>query len=99
MRVAYFYLQQLRAQIRPAELFLMGKHQKHMMKWVRDHLFPAIKAGKEFPDYEPEWANDTREKIKKWCAPYLSAGNNDMLILHAVGKNLAPIARGIMPAL
>jgi nucleoside-diphosphate-sugar epimerase/malonyl CoA-acyl carrier protein transacylase/SAM-dependent methyltransferase/NAD(P)-dependent dehydrogenase (short-subunit alcohol dehydrogenase family) len=99
VRVAYFYLRQLRAQIRPAELFLMGKHRKHMMKWVRDHLFPAIEAGKEIPDYDPQWANDTREKIEEWCAPYLSAGNNDMLILHAVGKNLAPIARGIMPAL
>jgi acyl transferase domain-containing protein/nucleoside-diphosphate-sugar epimerase/SAM-dependent methyltransferase/NAD(P)-dependent dehydrogenase (short-subunit alcohol dehydrogenase family) len=98
VRTAHFYLRKLRSQIKPAELLVMGKHRRHMMKWVRDHLFPQIEAGK-VPDIEPEWENDTLEDVQKWSAPYIEARNNDMLILHAVGKNLAAIARGIMPAL
>lgn len=99
VRTAYFYLRRLRSQIKRSELLVMGKHRRHMMKWVRDHLFPQIEAGKEVPDVEAEWANDTLEDVEQWSAPYIAAGNNDMLILHAVGKNLAPIARGILPAL
>ncbi|KAI1296127.1 hypothetical protein F5Y03DRAFT_398957 [Xylaria venustula] len=99
VRTAYFYLRRLRSQIKTSELLVMGKHRRHMMKWVRDHLFPQIEAGNEVPDFEPEWANDTLADIQQWSAPYIAAGNNDMLILHAVGKNLAPIARGIVPAL
>lgn len=98
VRTAHFYLRKLRSQIKPSELLVMGKHRRHMMKWVRDHLFPEIEAGR-VPDIEPEWANDTLEDVQKWSSPYIAAGNNDMLILHAVGKNLAAIARGIMPAL
>lgn len=98
VRTAHFYLRRLRSQIKPAELLVMGKHRRHMMKWVRDHLFPQIEAGK-VPDIEAEWANDTLEDVQQWSAPYVAAGNNDMLILHAVGGNLAAIARGIMPAL
>jgi acyl transferase domain-containing protein/nucleoside-diphosphate-sugar epimerase/SAM-dependent methyltransferase/NAD(P)-dependent dehydrogenase (short-subunit alcohol dehydrogenase family) len=98
VRTAHFYLRRLRGQIKPSELLVMGKHRRHMMKWVRDHLFPQIESGK-VPDIEAEWANDTLEDVQKWSAPYIAAGNNDMLILHAVGKNLAAIARGIMPAL
>ena len=98
VRTAHFYLRRLRAQIKPSELLIMGKHRRHMMKWVRNYLFPQIEAGK-IPDIEPEWANDTLENVQQWSAPYIAAGNNDMLILHAVGKNLATIARGTMPAL
>jgi acyl transferase domain-containing protein/thioester reductase-like protein/NADP-dependent 3-hydroxy acid dehydrogenase YdfG len=98
VRTAHFYLRRLRSQIKPTEMILMNKHRKHLMKWIRDHLFPQIEAG-NFPDYEAEWANDTLEDIQQWSAPYLAAGNNDMLILHAAGNNLAPIARGTMPAL
>ncbi|KAJ4370703.1 hypothetical protein N0V83_005224 [Neocucurbitaria cava] len=98
VRTAYFYLRRLRGQIKPSELILMNKHRRHMMKWIRDHLFPQIEAGK-IPDIEAEWANDTLENVQQWSAPYLEAGNNDMLILHAAGKNLAAIARGTMPAL
>ncbi|CAH0051607.1 unnamed protein product [Clonostachys solani] len=99
VRTAYFYLRRLRSQIKKSEMLVMGKHRRHMMKWVRDHLFPQIEAGKEVPDYEPGWENDTLEDVEKWSAPYVASENNDMLILHAVGKNLAPIARGLMPAL
>ncbi|KAF2763053.1 hypothetical protein EJ05DRAFT_459880 [Pseudovirgaria hyperparasitica] len=98
VRVAHFYLRALRSQIKPSELIVMGKHRRHMMRWVREHLFPQIEAGK-VPDIEPEWANDTLEEVQQWSAPYIEAGNNDMLILHAVGKNLPAIARGTMPAL
>ncbi len=98
VRTAYFYLRKLRGQIKTAELLIMGKHRRHMMKWVRDHLFPEIEAGR-VPDIKPEWDNDTLEDVQRWSAPYIAAENNDMLILHAVGKNLASIARGITPAL
>ncbi|KAL1801719.1 hypothetical protein ACET3X_002061 [Alternaria dauci] len=98
VRTAYFYLRRLHTQIKPYELVLMNKHRRHLMKWVRDHLFPQIEAGK-IPDIEAEWANDTLEDVQQWSAPYIAAGNNDMLILHAVGSNLIPIARGTMPAL
>ncbi|KAI9654398.1 MAG: Type I Iterative PKS [Bathelium mastoideum] len=98
VRTAHFYLRRLRGQIRPAELLVMGKHRRHMMKWVRDHLFPQIEAGK-IPDIEAEWANDTLEDVQQWSAPYIAVGNNDMLILHAVGDSFAAIARGTLPAL
>lgn len=98
VRTAHSYLRRLRSQIKPFELVLMNKQRRHLMKWVRDHLFPQIEAGK-IPDIEAEWANNTLEDIQQWSAPYIEAGNNDMLLLHAVGKNLVSIARGTMPAL
>lgn len=98
VRTARFYLRKLRDTIKPSELIIMGKHRKHMMKWIREYLFPQIEAGK-FPDIDPEWSNDSLEDVQKWSAPYLAAGNNDMQILHAVGENLAGIARGTVPAL
>ena len=97
-RIAYFYLRKLRDQIKPSELLLMSKHRRHMMKWVREHLFPQIEAGQR-PDVEVEWVNDTLEDVERWSASYLAAGNNDMQLLHAVGKNLPAIARGTKPAL
>lgn len=97
-RIAYFYLRKLRDQIKPSELMLMSKHRRHMMKWVREHLFPQIEAG-ERPDVEAEWVNDTLEDVERWSASYLQSGNNDMQLLHAVGKNLSAIARGTKPAL
>lgn len=98
VRTAYFYLRKLRDQIKPSELLLMGKHRRHMMKWVREHLFPQIEAGMH-PDIQAEWANDTLEDVQQWSAGYLASGNNDMRLLHAVGGNLAAIARGTMPPL
>ncbi|KAH8810683.1 hypothetical protein F5884DRAFT_622925, partial [Xylogone sp. PMI_703] len=98
VRTAHFYLRRLRGQIKPSELILMNKHRRHMMKWIREHLFPQIEAGK-LPDFEPEWASDTLEDVQQWSAPYLAAGNNDMLILHATGNNLLAIARGTVPPL
>jgi len=98
VRTAHFYLRRLRDQIKPSELLLMGKHRRHMMKWVREHLFPQIEAGKH-PDIQAEWSNDTFEDVQQWSASYLASGNNDMHLLHAVGGNLAAIARGTMPAL
>ena len=98
VRTAYFFLRRLRDQIKPSELILMGKHRKHMMKWVREHLLPQVDAGKH-TDIETEWSKDTIEDIQGWSAEYLVAGNNDMHLLHAVGKNLPAIARGTMPAL
>ncbi|KAH9865982.1 hypothetical protein J1614_008546 [Plenodomus biglobosus] len=98
VRTAHFYLRRLRSQIKPSELVLMNKHRRHLMKWVRDHIFPQIEAGK-VPGFEAEWTDDTLEDVQKWSAPYIAAQNNDMLILHAVGKNLVAIARGTMPAL
>ena len=62
VRTAHFYLRRLRSQIKPSELLVMGKHRRHMMKWVRDHLFPQIEAGK-VPDIEAERANDTLENV------------------------------------
>ncbi|KAF2122763.1 hypothetical protein BDV96DRAFT_561328 [Lophiotrema nucula] len=98
VRTAHFYLRRLRDQIKPSELLLMGKHRRHMMKWVREHLFPQIEAGKH-ADIQPEWSSDTLENVQQWSARYLASGNNDMHLLHAVGGNLAAIARGTMPAL
>lgn len=98
VRTSYFYLRKLREQIKPSEMLLMNKHRRHMMKWVREHLFPQIKAGK-IPDIEPEWDNDTLDDVQQWSAPYVAAGNNDVLILNAVGSNLVGIARGTVPAL
>lgn len=98
VRTAHFFLRRLRSQIKPSELILMNKHRRHMMKWIREHLFPQIEAGK-LPDFEPEWANDTLQDVQQWSAPYIASGNNDMQILHATGNNLLAIARGTMPPL
>lgn len=64
VRTAHSYLRRLRSQIKPFELVLMNKHRRHLMKWVRDHLFPQIEAGK-IPDIEAEWANNTLEDIQQ----------------------------------
>lgn len=96
-RTAYFYLRQLRRKILPQELLLMGKHRKHMMTWVLDHLLPQIEAG-EHPDIRPEWKDDTLDMVEQWRASQPS-NNNDMNIIHAMGKNLVGIVRGIIPPL
>ena len=96
-RTAYFYLRQLRKKILPQELLLMGKHRKHMMTWIIEHLFPQIEAGKH-PKIRPEWKNDTLEMVQQWRANQPS-DNNDMNILHAMGKNLVGIVRGMTPPL
>ncbi|OKL62581.1 hypothetical protein UA08_02969 [Talaromyces atroroseus] len=98
VRTAYFYLRRLRDQIKASEMLLMGKHRRHMMKWVREYLFPQIEAGKH-PDIQAEWSKDTLEDVQQWSASYLASGDNDMQLLHAVGKNLTAIARGTMPSL
>ena len=96
-RTAYFYLRQLRKKILLQELMLMGKYRKHMMTWVIEHLFPQIEAG-EHPEIRPEWKNDTLEMVQQWRASQPS-DNNDMNILHAMGKNLVGIVRGTTPPL
>ncbi|KAI0445800.1 hypothetical protein F4803DRAFT_108074 [Xylaria telfairii] len=96
-RTAYFYLRQLRKKILPQELMLMGKHRKHMMTWVLEHLLPQIDAG-ENPEIRPEWKDDTLEMVQQWRASQ-PADNNDMNILHAMGKNLVGIVRGTTPPL
>ena len=98
VRTAHFFLRRLRSQIKPSELILMNKHRRHMMKWIREHLFPQIEAGK-LPDFEPGWAKDTLQDVQQWSAPYVASGNNDMQILHATGNNLLAIARGTIPPL
>jgi SAM-dependent methyltransferase/NADP-dependent 3-hydroxy acid dehydrogenase YdfG len=92
-RTAYYYLRQLQQKILPQELILMGKYRKHMMDWIVKHLFPQIQAG-EHPDIKPEWKDDTLEMVEQWRASQTS-DNNDMNILHAMGKNLINIVRGI----
>lgn len=96
-RTAYFFLRQLRKKILPQELMLMGKHRKHMMTWVLEHLLPRIEAGHN-PDIRPEWKDDTLEMVQQWRASQPS-DNNDMNILHAMGKNLVGIVRGTTPPL
>lgn len=96
-RTAYFYLRQLRKKILPQELMLMGKHRKHLMTWVLEHLLPQIDAG-ENPEIRPEWKDDTLEMVQQWRASQ-PADNNDMNILHAMGKNLVSIVRGTTPPL
>ncbi|KAJ4293295.1 Polyketide synthase 19 [Kalmusia sp. IMI 367209] len=96
-RTAHFYLRQLRKKILPQELLLMGKFRKHMMTWVLEHLLPQIDAGKH-PEIRSEWQNDTLEMLEQWRARYPS-DNNDMNILHAMGKNLVGIVRGTTPPL
>ncbi|KAL4968119.1 uncharacterized protein BDV14DRAFT_197349 [Aspergillus stella-maris] len=91
-RTAYFYLRQLRKKILPQELLLMGQHRKHMMTWVLEHLLPQIEAG-EHPDIKAEWKNDTLDMVRQWRSSH-SPDNNDMNILHAMGKNLVAIVRG-----
>ncbi|KAL4923070.1 S-adenosyl-L-methionine-dependent methyltransferase [Aspergillus undulatus] len=88
-RTAYFYLRQLRRKILPQELLLMGKYRNHMMTWVIEHLLPQIEAG-EHPDIRPEWKNGTLELVQQWRASQPS-DNNDMIILHAMGKKLVNI--------
>ncbi|KAL7945270.1 hypothetical protein V8C42DRAFT_357727 [Trichoderma barbatum] len=92
-RTAYFYLRQLRQKILPQELLLMGKLRKHMMTWVLEHLMPQIEAG-EHPYIKSQWKDDTLEMIEQWRANHPS-DNNDMNILHAMGKNLVSVVRGI----
>ena len=96
-RTAYFYLRELRKKIMPQEMMLMGKYRKHMMTWITEQLFPQIEAG-EHPDIRPEWKNDTLEMVQQWRASQ-PADNNDMNILHAMGKNLVNIVRGTTPPL
>ncbi|KAI1736364.1 hypothetical protein F4680DRAFT_265421 [Xylaria scruposa] len=96
-RTAHFYLRQLRKKILPQELLLMGQHRKHMMTWVLEHLLPQIDAG-EHPEIPAEWKNDTLEMVQQWRASQPS-DNNDMNILHAMGKNLVSIVRGTTPPL
>ncbi|KAH7370426.1 hypothetical protein BKA65DRAFT_387250 [Rhexocercosporidium sp. MPI-PUGE-AT-0058] len=96
-RTAYFYLRQLRKRILPIEMMLMSKYRKHLMTWVIEHLFPQIEAG-EHPDIRPEWKDDTLEMVEQWRASQPS-DNNDMNILHAMGKNLIDIVRGTTPPL
>ena len=97
LRTAYFYVRQLRKKIMPQELLLMGKLRKHMMTWVIEHLLPQIEAGKH-PEVLPEWRDDTLEMLQQWRASQ-SSDNNDMNILHAIGKNLVNIVRGIITPL
>ena len=75
----------------------MGKHRKHMMTWVLKHLLPQIEAG-EHPEIRAEWKDDTLEMVQEWRASQ-PADNNDMNILHAMGKNLVDIVRGTTPPL
>ena len=96
-RTAYFYLRQLRKKILPQEMLLMGKYRKHMMTWVLNHLIPQIEAG-EHPEIRPEWKDDTLEMVQQWRDSQPS-DNNDMNILHAMGKNLVGIVRGTTPPL
>ncbi|KAI0423560.1 hypothetical protein F5Y09DRAFT_336482 [Xylaria sp. FL1042] len=86
-RTTYFYLRQLRKKILPQELMLMGKHRKHLMTWAGEH-----------PEIRPEWKDDTLKMVEEWRANH-PADNNDMNILHAMGKNLVGIARGTTPPL
>jgi len=92
-RTAYFYVRQLCKKILPQELMLMGKYRKHMMTWILENLIPQIQAG-EHPDIKPEWKDDTLEIVEQWRASQPS-DNNDMNILHAMGKNLVSIVRGM----
>ncbi|KAI0097580.1 hypothetical protein GGR51DRAFT_540789 [Nemania sp. FL0031] len=96
-RTAHFYLRQLRKKILKQELILMGKYRRHMMTWVLEHLLPQIDAG-EHPEVRPEWKNDTLEMVQQWRNSQ-PADNNDMNILHAMGKNLVGIVRGTTPPL
>ncbi|KAI0202391.1 acyl transferase domain-containing protein [Astrocystis sublimbata] len=96
-RTSYFYLRQLRKKISKQEIVLMGKHEKHMMTWILEHLLPEIEAG-EHPEVRPEWKDDTLEMVQHWRDSQ-SSDNNDMNILHAMGKNLVSIVRGITPPL
>ncbi|KAH9815752.1 Polyketide synthase protein [Teratosphaeria destructans] len=98
VRTAYFFLRRLHSEIKTVELFAMSKHFQHMMTWVRDHLFPQIEAG-ALPEIQQEWTNDTFDDVQNWSCPYLAEGDNDMQMVHAVGQNLAAIARGMVPAL
>ncbi|KUJ09893.1 ketoacyl-synt-domain-containing protein [Mollisia scopiformis] len=92
-RTAYFYLRRLRKMILKQELLIMSKYRKHMMTWILDHLLPQIEAG-EHPEIRPEWKDDTLEMVQEWRASQ-PADNNDMNILHAMGKNLVSVVRGI----
>ncbi|KAI0506256.1 hypothetical protein F5B22DRAFT_650963 [Xylaria bambusicola] len=96
-RTAHFYLRQLRKKILKQELMLMGKYRRHMMTWVLEHLLPQIDAG-EHPEVKPEWKNDTLAMVQEWRDSQ-PADNNDMNILHAMGKNLVSIVRGTTPPL
>jgi hypothetical protein len=96
-RTAYFYVRQLCQKILPQELMLMGKNRKHMMNWILEHLIPQIEAG-EHPDIKPEWKDDTLEMVEQWRASQ-PTDNNDMNILHAMGKNLVSIVRGFISPL
>ncbi|RCI10044.1 hypothetical protein L249_8500 [Ophiocordyceps polyrhachis-furcata BCC 54312] len=89
-RLAYFYLRELRNEFKQEEILAMDWHFQRIFEWIDDHLFPMIEAGKH-PTIRKEWSSDERSYLIKQVAKFGS--QVDLLLLQAVGENLAAVLR------
>ncbi|PHH78323.1 hypothetical protein CDD80_7078 [Ophiocordyceps camponoti-rufipedis] len=89
-RLAYFYLRDLRSQIAPEEVVTMNWHFKRIFEWIDEELFPTIEAGRH-PTIRKEWLADDRSWLMDQAANF--GPQVDLLLLQAVGDNLAAVVR------
>ncbi|RDA92440.1 hypothetical protein CP533_6453 [Ophiocordyceps camponoti-saundersi (nom. inval.)] len=89
-RLAYFYLRELRNGIQREEVPAMDWHFQRIFEWIDDYLFPTIEAGKH-PTIRKEWSSDERSHLMNQVAKF--GPQVDLLLLQAVGENLASVLR------
>ncbi|PNH61906.1 hypothetical protein VD0001_g9598 [Verticillium dahliae] len=104
-RLALFYCRRLSAQIKPFETLLMSKNRKNLLDWVREHLVPRAQAG-DHADTDQAWL-DGPDVLDAAAEDVLdaevdrlgAAGAPDVVLVRALGRSLASIARGLTPAI
>ncbi|RDA87869.1 hypothetical protein CP532_2942 [Ophiocordyceps camponoti-leonardi (nom. inval.)] len=89
-RLAYFYLRELREGFNHEDVLAMDWNFQRIFEWIDDHLFPMIEGGKH-PTIRKEWFSDDRSYLMKQVAKFGS--QVDLLLLQAVGENLAAVLR------
>ncbi|KAF4595806.1 putative polyketide synthase [Ophiocordyceps camponoti-floridani] len=89
-RLAYFYLRDLRRQVAPEEVAVMDWNFKRIFEWIDEELFPAIEAGRH-PTIRKEWLADNRSWLMDQATKF--GPQVDLLLLQAVGDNLAAVVR------
>ncbi|PFH59668.1 hypothetical protein XA68_12046 [Ophiocordyceps unilateralis] len=89
-RLAYFYLRELRKEVGREEVVAMDWNFRRIFEWIDEHLFPVIEAGKH-PTIRKEWSADERSWLMDQVARFGS--QVDLLLLQAVGENLAAVVR------
>lgn len=67
----------------------MDWHFQRIFEWI-DHLFPVIEAGKH-PTIRQEWSADQRSWLLEQAARF--PDQVDLLLIQAVGENLAAVVR------